>query len=86
MLEKARACPLVKIEGLMTMAPLVSDPEEVRPVFRRMSTLFDQLASLPGGREFRWRSMGMSNDFEVAIEEGANMVRIGTAIFGKRIA
>lgn len=71
--------------GLMTMAPLVEDPEATRPVFRRLGELF-----LAARKEFalgagwQWLSMGMSQDFEVAIEEGANLVRIGTAIFGER--
>mgnify|MGYP001157473096 CR=1 FL=1 len=70
--------------GLMTMAPYVENPEEVRWVFNRLRELRDEL-----NREFNLNmkelSMGMSNDFEVAIEEGATMVRIGTAIFGERI-
>jgi uncharacterized pyridoxal phosphate-containing UPF0001 family protein len=61
----------------MTVAPLVSEPEEVRPVFRRLRELRDDLG-LPH------LSMGMTDDFEVAIEEGATMVRIGRAIFGPR--
>lgn len=63
--------------GLMTVAPLVEDPEEVRPVFRRLRGLRDAL----GLREL---SMGMTGDFEVAVEEGATLVRIGRAIFGER--
>ncbi len=82
----AQMAPLshLRIRGLMTMAPLVTDPEAVRPVFARLRTLRDELAlKYP---EFSWHhlSMGMTNDFEVAIEEGATMVRIGTAIFGPR--
>jgi pyridoxal phosphate enzyme (YggS family) len=64
----------LRVEGLMTMAPLVEDPEAVRPVFARLR----QLAGHAGLAEL---SMGMSNDFEVAIEEGATQVRIGTALF-----
>jgi len=63
---------------LMTVAPLVKNPEEVRPVFRRLRTLRDSLG-------LEHLSMGMTDDFEVAIEEGATMVRIGRAIFGERI-
>ena len=71
------------IQGFMTMAPFVDDPEEARPVFRSLRTLRDALATATG-RAFPHLSMGMTNDFEVAIEEGATLVRIGTAIFGAR--
>lgn len=67
--------------GLMTMAPLATDAEAVRPVFRRLRELFVEAAA-EMGEDWRWLSMGMSQDYEVAIEEGANLVRIGTAIFG----
>lgn len=71
--------------GLMTMAPLVADPEATRPIFRRLRQLFQAAREeFDLGGEWRWLSMGMSQDFEVAIEEGANLVRIGTAIFGER--
>ncbi len=73
-LHAAAACSHLKVEGLMTMAPLVNDPEEVRPVFAR-------LRDLAHGLGLSELSMGMSNDFEVAIEEGATQVRIGTALF-----
>lgn len=69
--------PGLELRGLMTVAPPAADPEEVRPVFRRLRELRDAL----GLREL---SMGMTDDFEVAIEEGATMVRIGRAIFGER--
>jgi pyridoxal phosphate enzyme (YggS family) len=69
--------------GLMTVAPAASDPEAVRPVFRRLRELRDALKdAFP--QEFSELSMGMSHDFEVAIEEGATIVRVGTAIFGGR--
>ena len=71
--------PNIEIEGLMTIAPWVSDAEEVRPVFRRLRQLGDALG-------LRHLSMGMTDDFEVAIEEGATLVRIGRAIFGERIS
>ncbi|HPC15637.1 MAG TPA: YggS family pyridoxal phosphate-dependent enzyme [Candidatus Hydrogenedentes bacterium] len=64
----------IQVQGLMTMAPLVDNPEIVRPVFARLRELADRFG-LPE------RSMGMSNDFEVAVEEGATQVRIGTALF-----
>jgi pyridoxal phosphate enzyme (YggS family) len=69
--------PNLEIKGLMTIAPLVEDQEEVRPVFRRLRQLRDSLG-------LEHLSMGMTDDFEVAIEEGATMVRIGRAIFGPR--
>ena len=68
----------LKLMGLMTMAPYHEDPEASRPIFRQLRELRDQLA-LP-----LHLSMGMSQDFEVAIQEGSTMVRIGTAIFGQR--
>ncbi|MBI3958411.1 MAG: YggS family pyridoxal phosphate-dependent enzyme [Chloroflexi bacterium] len=78
------ALPGLHIQGLMTMAPLESEPEATRPVFRRLRLLLDELrARFPQG-DWRHLSMGMTNDFEVAIEEGATLVRVGTAIFGKR--
>ncbi|NPA90038.1 MAG: YggS family pyridoxal phosphate-dependent enzyme [Chloroflexi bacterium] len=74
----------LRIQGLMTMAPLVEDPEEVRPVFAGLRTLRDELASIYPELQWHHLSMGMTQDFEVAIEEGATIVRIGTAIFGPR--
>lgn len=74
----------VRVRGLMTMAPLVSDPEQTRSVFRRCKEIFEEIRSEGvGGGHFNILSMGMSGDFEVAIEEGANVVRVGTAIFGE---
>ncbi|MBT9149245.1 MAG: YggS family pyridoxal phosphate-dependent enzyme [Dehalococcoidia bacterium] len=69
--------PNLEIKGLMTIAPLASDPEDVRPVFRHLRGLRDSIC-------LEHLSMGMTDDFEVAIEEGATMVRIGRAIFGER--
>jgi pyridoxal phosphate enzyme (YggS family) len=68
-------------QGVMTMAPLVDDPETVRPVFRGLRELRDRIAQVIG-RPLPVLSMGMSNDYEVAISEGASHVRIGRAIFG----
>ncbi|MCS7264213.1 MAG: YggS family pyridoxal phosphate-dependent enzyme [Armatimonadetes bacterium] len=75
----------IRIVGLMAMPPYFPEPEQVRPYFRKMRHFFERLKAfdLPNV-EMRYLSMGMSHDFEVAIEEGANMVRIGTAIFGPR--
>jgi pyridoxal phosphate enzyme (YggS family) len=78
------AFPGLRIEGLMTMAPIADDPEEVRPVFRNLRDLRDGLARQFPQSSWRHLSMGMTDDFEVAIEEGATLVRIGRAIFGER--
>lgn len=73
------------LEGLMTMGPLTGDPEKVRPYFKRVKKIFDNLARLDLERvNMQYLSMGMTNSYKVAIEEGANMIRIGTAIFGPR--
>lgn len=82
LLAAVRACAHLVPVGLMTMAPLVEDPEATRPVFRSLRRLRDALAR-EAGPEFVELSMGMSQDFEVAVEEGATMVRIGRAIFGE---
>ena len=72
----------LRIEGLMTMAPFVDDPEQVRGVFRGLRELRDELAGRGfAGVTLRELSMGMSQDFEIAVEEGATMVRVGSAIF-----
>ena len=72
----------VKIDGLMTMAPHSEDPETARPVFRELSQLRDQLQAIsPEEIQLKELSMGMSGDFEVAIEEGATLVRIGSALY-----
>ena len=84
-LEEVSLLPFLKIKGLMTIAPQVDDPEEVRPIFRELAKLFASLKKkdLPNV-EMDFLSMGMTNDFSVAVEEGANIVRIGSAIFGPR--
>jgi hypothetical protein len=75
----------IGIKGLMTVGLLTDDVEKVRPCFVKLRNLFESLKSLKKENvEMRYLSMGMSSDFEVAIEEGANMIRIGTAIFGPR--
>lgn len=77
--------PNLQIRGLMTIAPFVDDPEENRVHFQAMRRLRDQLKAMNiPGVEMEELSMGMTNDFEVAIEEGATMIRVGTAIFGER--
>jgi len=77
LVEAIRACPNLRLTGLMTMPPWSDDPEETRPYFRRLAALARTcgLAKL---------SMGMSHDFEAAIEEGATHIRVGTALFGPR--
>ncbi|MCS5694947.1 alanine racemase [Desulfofundulus thermocisternus] len=76
--------PGIRVRGLMTIAPLVSDPEQARPIFRELyqmaSWLKQELPVLP----LDFLSMGMSNDFTVAVGEGANIIRVGSAIFGPR--
>lgn len=77
--------PHLKIMGLMTMGPRFGDPEDARPYYRITKALFEEIrqAEIPGV-EMRYLSMGMSNSFQIAIAEGANIIRIGTALFGER--
>jgi uncharacterized pyridoxal phosphate-containing UPF0001 family protein len=83
--RSAAVSQAVRLAGLMLLPPFVEDPEGVRPYFARLRALRDDLVSsgVPSAL-MRELSMGMSHDFEVAIEEGATMVRVGTAIFGAR--
>jgi len=75
----------VKIMGLMTMGPFTGDPEDARPCFQRTRGIFEEIRDLNmPGVSMEILSMGMSNSYRVAVEEGATMVRIGTAIFGER--
>ena len=78
--------PALVLDGLMCIAPEVADAEETRPYFRRLAALHRQLApvAVDAGHPWRHLSMGMSNDFPVAIDEGATLVRVGRAIFGER--
>ena len=75
----------IKVMGLMTMGPFTGDPEKARPYFIVTQKLFDKISdrNIPNV-EMKYLSMGMSNSYKIAIEEGANMVRIGTKIFGER--
>ena len=82
-LEHLRGYKAVHVEGLMVIPPLAEDPEATRPYFRRLRELLEQ-ARGQGLLRGRSLSMGMSHDFEVAIEEGATLVRVGTALFGER--
>jgi pyridoxal phosphate enzyme (YggS family) len=84
-LEEMHALGGLRVEGLMVMPPYLEDPEAVRPYFRRLRALRDRLAAA-GLLEGTDLSMGMSHDFETAVEEGATIVRVGTAIFGEREA
>lgn len=80
-----RSLERLQLVGLMTLPPFFDDPEKARPFFRRLRELRDELAGQGAFGDRKGElSMGMTNDFEVAIEEGATMVRIGTAIFGQR--
>ncbi len=73
----------IQLVGLMCMAPFSSNPEDARPVFVRLREIFEEIRFRKiGGEKFRHLSMGMSGDYQVAIEEGATMVRLGPAVFG----
>jgi len=75
----------IRVQGLMTMGPRFGDPEDARPYFRATKEAFDRLAKADRPNvEMRTLSMGMSNSYQVALEEGANMVRLGTVLFGER--
>ncbi|MDD6154038.1 MAG: YggS family pyridoxal phosphate-dependent enzyme [Eubacteriales bacterium] len=82
----AETCPNVRVKGLMCVAPYEEDPENARPYFAKMKKLYDSYAEKgpDGNIDFQWLSMGMTNDFVQAVEEGSNMIRVGTAIFGAR--
>lgn len=76
----------INVQGLMTIAPYYEDPEMTRPVFRALKKKFDELSGIDYANvEMKYLSMGMTNDYKVAMEEGSNMIRVGTGIFGKRI-
>jgi PLP dependent protein len=79
----AIGCPHLDVRGVMAVPPFAENPEEVRPYFRRLREIRDRLADR-FGRPFPELSMGMTHDFEVAVEEGATEVRVGTALFGQR--
>lgn len=78
-------CPNINICGLMCVAPKADDPKDIAVYFADVKKLYDRFAQIDHERiNFKYLSMGMSHDFEVAIEEGSNMIRVGTAIFGER--
>jgi PLP dependent protein len=79
------ALPHLQVEGLMTIAPIAQNPEGTRPVFRQLRLLRDHLRNEIPQCDWRHLSMGMTDDYRMAIEEGATIVRIGRAIFGERV-
>lgn len=84
-IEAALTYKNIVINGLMTVPPRVDNSEEARIYFKKMKCLFDRVKSVKGENlDFKYLSMGMTHDFEVAIEEGANIIRVGTGIFGER--
>jgi pyridoxal phosphate enzyme (YggS family) len=85
LVERLSVCPALSIQGLMTIPAYTPDPDGARPYFRRLRELRDHIAAagIPGV-SMRHLSMGMTHDFEAAIEEGATMIRVGSAIFGER--
>lgn len=83
--EVAKTLPHIKVVGLMCMAPEFGDLEQTRPVFKEGRQLFEKLKQRFPEGQVSILSMGMSHDFEIAIEEGATMVRVGTSIFGERV-
>ena len=83
--DAARSCRAARVVGLMLLPPPVEDPNQARPYFRALKTVRDRLAARGvDASRLRELSMGMSHDFDVAVEEGATLVRVGTAIFGSR--
>ncbi len=85
LIKQVSILPNLKIKGLMTIGLFADDPEVTRPYFRNLKRIFDYIKSLNiDNVDMEYLSMGMTHDFEIAIEEGANIVRIGSAIFGAR--
>ncbi len=74
----------LQLIGVMTMGPVVDKPEDIRPYFRKTKEIFDELRYIYGDEQIRYLSMGMTQTWRIAVEEGANIVRIGTGIFGPR--
>jgi len=85
LIENTAGLENIRIRGLMTMGPAFGDPEEARPCFIKTRKLFDEMKALESKHtEMKYLSMGMTNSYRVALEEGANLIRIGTKIFGPR--
>lgn len=83
--ERVALLENINLEGLMTMGPFTMEPEELRPYFRQVKEMFDRINELKiEGGELKTLSMGMSGSYKVAIEEGSNMIRLGTILFGAR--
>lgn len=79
-------CPNVRICGLMSVAPYADDPDEIRPFFAQVKNLYDEYGKIDHEMiDFRYLSMGMTHDYVTAMEEGSNLIRVGTAIFGARV-
>ena len=83
--DYAKTLPHVRVRGLMCMAPFFDDTQDARPIFRVANALFEDMKRYFEEGQIQYLSMGMTHDFEVALEEGANIVRVGTAIFGERV-
>ncbi len=85
LIEEVADLPGIQVQGLMTIGPMTGEEGIIRGAFRELRRIADELScETPPGMEMKWISMGMSGDFEIAIEEGANIVRVGSAIFGDR--
>ena len=85
LMEIADTCSNIRIRGLMSVAPFTEDPEDVGTYFAQVKDLYDELGKINHERiDFKYLSMGMSHDYEVAVTNGSNLVRVGTAIFGPR--
>ncbi len=85
LVRKVSKLPHLRLQGLMTMGPRFGNPEDARPYFKETKAAFDRLKKTEiANVEIRYLSMGMSNSYQIAIEEGANIVRIGTKLFGER--
>jgi len=85
LIREIAKCSRIKVQGLMTMGPMFGDPEKARPYFVETKRIFERIKSLRiPNVQMKYLSMGMTNSYQVAIEEGANIVRIGTKIFGER--
>lgn len=83
--EILEKCENIRIKGLMSVAPIAEDPRDVKPYFDGVKAKYDELAKIEDPKlDFEYLSMGMSHDFQVAIEAGSNLVRVGSAIFGER--
>ncbi|MBE6030995.1 MAG: YggS family pyridoxal phosphate-dependent enzyme [Clostridiales bacterium] len=85
LMEILEKCENIRVRGLMCIAPKADDPNDIAKYFREVKELYDRFAEIKDDKlDFKYLSMGMSHDFEVAIAEGSNFIRVGTAIFGAR--